>query len=132
MMNNVEQLLNNDVSSFEFHRNKIADLVARNRFSISKKDFREQIIFYARLKGVIETRRKELKIIDDFNVALKNVTEATYWVFNIKDKETYRALVKDRKSKAAMYRRKIKSMETRLGVFEGYFKQLERLVNEPK
>lgn len=127
MNNNIEQLLNIDVSSFQFHRNKIAELVMGNRFRISKKEFREQIVFYARLKGVIETRRKELKIIDDFNTVLKNVTESTYWVFNIADKTAYKALVKDRKSKAALYRRKIKSMEVRLGVFEGYFKQLEAL-----
>lgn len=129
MKNNIEQLLNIDVSSFEFHRNKIYDLMLGNHLRVNKKDFKEQLVFYARLKGVLETRRKELKIIDDFNKTLKNVTEATYWVFNIQDKEMYQALVKDRKAKAAMYRRKIKSMEVRLHVFEGYLKQVEQLTN---
>lgn len=63
---------------------------------------------------------KELAIIQEFNALLPKLTPETYWVYQIESKEHLKQIIKERKATEALYRRKIKSMKTRLDKISYY------------
>lgn len=118
-MSELEKSLNSDVRTFDVYKNIIHQKSGSysSKYSLLKL-YKEQLVNLKYLEGILEKRENELRIITHFNIVLNSVTKETYWVFNIKDTETYKALYKERRAQEALYRRKIKQLNHRLSSFK--------------
>ncbi len=69
-------------------------------------------------KTEVDNRKNDLAIVEDSLEILKRLTANTYWVFNIKSTKHLKEIIKERQGIVALYKRKIKMLETRLSRIE--------------